>query len=412
MTPPEPTRLAWLRHYASTNPLLALWGLTLFCGGSVLLSYHANLAYLPDFSLVDLAGLMASVTLIGLMLIVSFLLACFVPGLTLRWIEYRWPLVPYRRYFTFTQFVCLWLISPAVWAAYLWLRKSSLLAWAGAFGATLFLCLVVFGSLIAALFISRRSSAPFAVRYWRHRIVSRHAVAFSVWIALFIFPIGAATLLATAGNASWEIPVAIWAVLLLAMFNGAAFAAPLSDIRRTIGIDALIALILVIFTLGLAAAFPQKIMQLLALGHRNAATLTVSGKNCHTLARFGVGCTRDDSKDGAVELENVNVLSRVGTTVLLELLVKPRGETAQPSGRTGTLTLSGKRPHAYQCDARLLMRAGAHPDHPDADLDAYRRDLVCVQITVQKSDILNIAFADGRQYSGYSGFALPYQTTD
>ena len=105
MTLPGPTRLAWLREYTRNNPLLSLWALMLFCGGSVLLSYHAGLAYLPDFNLVELAGLMASVTLIGLMLIVLFLSSCFLPGLTLRWIEHRWPLVPYRRYFNGRELV-------------------------------------------------------------------------------------------------------------------------------------------------------------------------------------------------------------------------------------------------------------------------------------------------------------------
>lgn len=425
MTPPEPTRLAWLRQYTRTNPLLALWGLMLFCGGSVLLSYHAGLAYLPDFNLVELAGLMASVTLIGLMLVVLFVLSCFVPGLTLRWIEHAWPLVPYRRYFTIYELVSLWLVTPLVWAAYVWLPGFIPTSWASAYQPAIFFAALVFGSVIAAFLFARRGSAAFKMSHWKYRLVSRHAVAFAVWIALFVYPIGAALSLATAGDTSREIPVAIWAVSFLIIFNGVAYAAPFSEIRRTLGVGALIASVVIFFALDGAVAFPQKVMQSLGLGHRNAATLTVSGKHCLSLTRFGIHCTRDDSKDGAIELENVNMLSRVGTTVLLELLVKQASASNDamplPSGRTGTLILSRDRRHVYcpsssaggitctACDARLLQRVGAGADQGKARPDDYRGHLICVQMTIPKSDILTIAFGNQRQYSGYSGFTLPNQ---
>ena len=421
MTLPGPTRLAWLREYTRTNPLLALWALMLFCGGSVLLSYHARLAYLPDFNLVELAGLMASVTLIGLMLIVLFLSSCFLPGLTLRWIEHSWPLVPYRRYFHMSELVFVWLAGPFFWAAYLWLPELIPSIRTSQFTSGLFFVVLISGAIVAALWLPRSRSAAFKIKHWKYRLASRHAVAFCAWISLFIFPMSAALTLASAGDASQEISVAIQTVFLLTVFNGVAYAASFSEIRTTIGVDGLVAAVVMVFALGIAVVFPQQVMQSLALGHRHAATLTISGKNCHALARFGVQCTRDDSKDGAIELENINVLSRVGTTVLLELLVQPASSNAAATlpvaARTGALTLfldrrrvhcpasSGGGAACTACDPRLLQRAGADKAEPGG----YRDQLICVQITVPKEDILNIAFGNQRHYSGYSTFTLPGQ---
>lgn len=424
----QSTQLAWLTKYARANPLLALWSLMLFCGGSVLLSYHADLAYLPDFSLVDLAGLMASVTLIGLMLVVFFLFSCFVPGLTLRWFEHQWPLVPYRRYFDFTEIVVLWISSFAIWAVYVRYGADFLSRVPATIKPYLSLLATVLAAAMIAIAASRRTTAGFSLKHWRYRLVSRHIVAFPLWITLFAFPIHEALKFATAGDVSHEIPLAIGAVVLLAIFNGVVYIAPFKEIRASIGIDAIIAVTVVVLGLGLAIAFPQSVMQALALGHRNAATLTVTGASCHSLARFGVPCTPALSKDGTIELENVNVLSRVGATVLLELLVEPSrasDRSLAPPGRAGILHIDekGRRPYCPSaveniaagcsaCDARLLQRAHSPTDTSKDALARYRSDLVCVQLTVPKSDITNIAFGAKRQYSGYSSFNLLGQTGD
>ncbi|RNF31880.1 hypothetical protein NM04_04745 [Massilia aurea] len=400
----------------------------LFCGGSVLLSYHADLAYLPDFSLVDLAGLMASVTLIGLMLVVFFLFSCFLPGLTLRWFEHQWPLVPYRRYFDFTEMVILWISSVAIWAVYV-LYGPELLS---RVPATIKPYLSLFGTALVSAMIamaaSRRTAAGFSLKHWRHRLVSRHIVAFPLWIMLFVFPIQAALKFATAGDDSHEIPLAIGAVALLTIFNGVVYIAPLKEIRESIGIDAIIAVVILSLGLGLAIAFPQSVMQSLALGHRNAATLTVTGASCHSLARFGVPCAPALGKEGTIELENVNVLSRVGATVLLELLVEQSeaiDNAVASSSRAGILHIDekGRRPYCPSaaansaaacsaCDARILQRAHSPADAGKDALAHYRKDLICIQLTVPKSDITNIAFGTKRQYSGYSGFNLLGQTGD
>lgn len=424
----QSTQLAWLRKYARANPLLALWSLMLFCGGSVLLSYHADLAYLPDFSLVDLAGLMASVTLIGLMLVVFFLFSCFLPGLTLRWFEHQWPLVPYRRYFDFTEIVILWISSVAIWAVYVLYGADLLSRIPATVRPYLSLFATALISAMIAMAASRRTAAGFSLKHWQHRLVSRHIVAFPLWIMLFVFPIQAALKFATAGDDSHEIPLTIGAVALLTIFNGAVYIASFKEIRASIGIDAIIAVVVVLLGLGLAIAFPQSVMQSLALGHRNAATLTVTGISCHSLARFGVPCTPALGKEGTIELENVNVLSRVGATVLLELLVEQSeasGNAIASSSRAGILHIDekGRRPYCplataniaatcNACDARLLQRAHSPADTSKDALSRYRKDLVCVQLTVPKSDITNIAFGAKRQYSGYSSFNLLGQTGD
>lgn len=412
MTAPYRTQLAWLRDYATTNPLLALWSLMLFCGGSVLLSYHADLGYLPDFSLVDLAGLMASVTLIGLMLVAFFLFACFAPGLTLRWVEHRWPLIPYRRYFTFREVVILWIISLAVWAGYLLSARYLPAFLPPAIEPYALLAGIVLAAIVAALSVSRRT-ASFSLRHWNHRLIVRHGAAFAIWIVLFVFPLHEAILLATAVKPDWEIPFTIGAILFLTIFNGIVYATTFEELRRTLGIEEFAMLALVVLFLGLATVFPQSIMQSLALGHRNAVTLTITGESCHALKRFGVPCTGQDGKNDAVELDNVNVLSRVGTTVLLELLVKATQDDIDTPHATadGILNLPPQRRRPYgPCDPRLLERMQSPGDLKT--LEKFRRDLVCVQLTLPKADITNIAFGGQRRYSGYSSFGLPARTAD
>lgn len=428
MTVQQTTQLAWLKKYARENPLLALWSLMLFCGGSVLLSYHADLAYLPDFSLVDLAGLMASVTMIGLMLVLFFLFSCFVPGLTLRWVEHKWPLVPYRRYFNFTEMVVLWVASFAIWAVYLLYLADKLAPIPAAVKPYFSLLATALVSAIIAIVVSRRTASRFSLVHWRYRLVIRHVVAFPLWVTLFTFPIHAAMKFAAAGGDRLEIPLTISAVVLLAIFNNIVYAAPLKEIREAIGIEAVIAVSIILLGLGLAIVFPQTVMQSLALGHRNAATLTVTGTSCHSLARFGVHCTPADSKEGTIELENVNVLSRVGASVLLELLVEQSTDNDQADTsvhRAGTLAIAEKSRSPYcspattkdastcsACDARLLQRARPPSDAYRDALRDYRSKLICVQLTVPKADITNIAFGGKRQYSGYSSFNLPAPIAD
>lgn len=380
----------------------------LFCGGSVLLSYHTYLGYLPDFDLAELAGLMASVTLIGLLLIAAFLLSCFVPGLALRWLENRWPLVPYRRYIHSRELIVLWCSSVAIWAVYL-LYSEALLARVPFSGRPFFaISGVAVVSVLAALLAARKSTAAFSLKHWKHRLVTRLIVAFPVWTLLCVLPIGAALTVATSGNISAEIPMVIMAVGLLTMFNTFVYAADVNEIRNSIGVDVLVALLVICFALGLAIAFPQAVMQMLALGHKQAATLTLSGKSCHSLARFGVHC----APDSIIELENINVLSRTGTTVLLELLARQQtggAPTTPPAAmRENIMSLSeahrrlycmpspDKAPTCSACDARILQRAQA---------GKYRSELVCVKITIPKDDIVNIVFGGKRQYAGYSGFS-------
>ena len=385
----------------------------LFCGGSVLLSYHADLGYLPDFNMVDLAGLMASVTLIGLMLVVFFLFACFAPGLTLRWVERRWPLIPYRRYFTFREVVILWIMSLAVWASYLLSARHLPAFVPPAVEPYVLLAGILLVAIVAALATSRRTGARFSLKHWHRRLIVRHGVAFAIWIALCALPLHEAMKLASAVDLNWEIPFIIGTILFLTIFNGTVYAASFDEIRRAFGIEEFAVLVLAALLLGLMPVFPSSIMQSLALGHRNAVTLTLTGESCHALTRFDVPCMRRDGKHDAIELENVNVLSRVGTTVLLELLVKSTQneiDTAFAS-RDSTLKLTPQRRHSYgACDPRLLKRMQSPGDL--TTLEKFRRDLVCVQLTVPKAEITNIAFGGQRRYSGYSTFTLPARTAD
>ena len=65
--------------------------------------------------------------------------------------------------------------------------------------------------------------------------------------------------------------------------------------------------------------FPKIVVTLLGLGNERLASIGLSSKQCATLAPYGVNCAADNER--GFTLTDVNLLSRLGGSIVLELLV-------------------------------------------------------------------------------------------
>jgi hypothetical protein len=156
-----------------------------------------------------------------------------------------------------------------------------------------------------------------------------------------------------------------------------------------------------------AALFPRMVVRSLGLGDVHATSIALSGLQCSTLASYGVDC--ESKKDIGISLTNVNIIDRLGSTVLIELQVRrtPEPSTAPPKAQTGnpasgvivptarkedfkTLVLPEAQTGAkakeqiagwYPCNKLLLEKLRAN-DPGKAD------ELVCVTLSVPKEQIL------------------------
>lgn len=418
MSSTPPTQLAWLKKFAEEHPLILAWNAVLLCGGLLLLSYHTSLFYMPDFSLGDLAGLLASVTFIGIFVVAVFLFSCFFPGLALRCLEGDWPLPAKQRYFNSNAKQCVLMMLPILlWGVHLFVPEY--LGWK-VLDTSLFALIVAGASFATAMAFSYSSIRTLGRRWWKHLPVRRHTVGLFLWTLLFAFPLEIALLFATSGDLERKTSAAIEAVIVLVLYNGVVYLSPKGKVWLSLGLGGLSIMVLLLLS-NQSLFMPQSIVQVLSLGDRNAATLTVSGKSCHALARFGVRCSADDVKDGSIELENVNVLSRVGTSILIELLVKQnKTNGGLPSERTLNGLLSLNQPHSQlycsptektreecsTCDSLLLQRANLPGKPNDEQLKNYRNDLLCVQLIIPKDEVLSMALSGKRHYRHYSAFSL------
>lgn len=163
------------------------------------------------------------------------------------------------------------------------------------------------------------------------------------------------------------------------------------------------------------AMFPKMVVSLLGLGNERLATIALSSRQCATLATYGVSCVADN--DRAITLTNVNMLNRLGSSVVLELLIEDEGlsvkRMAATSTSTDTTSLSLDRrqspkvvktlvatsqmgagsPAANFCDKLLLSKL----DSTDA-IDAHA--LRCVELVVPKDQVLGYSKENWRNYRG------------
>lgn len=161
--------------------------------------------------------------------------------------------------------------------------------------------------------------------------------------------------------------------------------------------------------------FPKMVVSLLGLGNQRLSVVALSSKQCATLAPYGVSCVTDNEK--AITLTNVNLLSRLGSSMVLELLINderaaanekekisaPTGAARQSSSKVqvpqavmplmATPQMDEKSSSAKFCDALLASQL-----EPNDEIS--RRGLRCVKLVVPKEQVFGYSTEKWRSYRG------------
>ncbi|AXW61549.1 hypothetical protein CJO94_05850 [Ralstonia solanacearum] len=167
--------------------------------------------------------------------------------------------------------------------------------------------------------------------------------------------------------------------------------------------------------------FPKIVVSVLGLGHEHFASIGLSSKQCATLATYDVRCIADNER--AFTLVNVNLLSRIGSSMILELLIKDesaefQGAHAEATVPTATQSSEGKAPQpektlmatrqmgpkssaAQACDKLLVSQLESS--------DAIKAPaLRCVVLVIPKDQVFGYTKAGARTYrGGYTAYEPP-----
>ncbi|MDE1713571.1 hypothetical protein PWG14_13435 (plasmid) [Chromobacterium amazonense] len=165
--------------------------------------------------------------------------------------------------------------------------------------------------------------------------------------------------------------------------------------------------------------FPKMIVSLLGLGNERLEVIGISSKQCATLASYGVSCSAGG--DQTITLINVNLLNRLGSTAVLELLVKEEvtGKSkliAKEGVKASSLLLPAlKEKNALErqilttktaemtpskCDELLLSQI-------DAGSSTTRESLRCKVLVLPKDQIAGYTKSGTRSYNGNYTSYLP-----
>lgn len=168
-----------------------------------------------------------------------------------------------------------------------------------------------------------------------------------------------------------------------------------------------------------ATLFPKMIVKALGVGNLHASSIALSSLQCATLAPYGVDCAAN--KDMGIGITNVNILNRLGSTVLIELQVRKTAESmpiktqASPSSQASDALASSPKSVKYKT---LAMPAGPTDEQTEKRLTAIypcdqllmerlnasdpskARALACVRLSVPKEQVLGNTMNGFATYSG------------
>ncbi|WP_321893143.1 hypothetical protein [Paraburkholderia tropica] len=217
------------------------------------------------------------------------------------------------------------------------------------------------------------------------------------------------------GKTELQTYVAVAGCVMLAMLNWLSFAAHRTTVRLLTMAGALFFCVAFVPLLMQNPTFyPQMVVRMLGLGNIYASSVTLSSQQCATLRPYGVDC--EAKKDESITMTNVNILNRLGNSVLMELMVDDtqvcglEGSASRqlPSSdahgeiRLRELTLCHGVPQQQQrdtgCDS-LLMERLRYPTHLDP------AHLTCVHLSVPKDQLVGFTPDGARTYlHGYSHY--------
>lgn len=204
-----------------------------------------------------------------------------------------------------------------------------------------------------------------AIASTKHAVVGdssdRRLIRAKVYVTFWFCIFGTAVFftayaMAGMGNASdwgWNF---FFLVTLLTFLNWASFS--VRQWRRRIGLG-LVTAALVFLSYPILVRnpilFPKMIVSLLGLGNERVAAIGISSKQCATLAPYGVRCVPDNER--TITLTNVNLLTRLGSSVALELLIKDEqaGRNPAPTANTRTALISNQINEEASSTLRTLI---------------------------------------------------------
>lgn len=418
-------RYAWLISIARENPFTALWNAVLFVGGAILLLYHVKVAYLPDFSGTDLAGLLASVTLIGIVLLVFLAASFLLPSFVLSQFDKEWEKRHHGRMFTGRAEISLLLGLPvAAWGlafavpplAEPWLPDR--IATFSLVLITLLLLLPLLGMLFLACHNRKGRTASgrgqLAAYFWSNKV---RLFALIAWTFLFFLPATFSVIFSSTTDPAYEWFLFGLILLMFIIINGAAYVSGREKWVEPFTIGTLMVGVVIPLLSNRPFLWPDIVVQSVGLGNRNAVEVVISYRQCQSFAKFGIACNYKENKDSEISLNNVNVLSRVGTSVLLELLVdtgavKPGAadsgpgvlRTAEPGRYCTAAEWPNPPSHCSQCDDLTLRTAApAIEGQRNRKLsNEYKSRLACVQMAIPKDQVTSISLSTTRRYVGFT----------
>lgn len=222
------------------------------------------------------------------------------------------------------------------------------------------------------------------------------------------FPLLFLLIISDTGDADGKIRATAYGFALLTLLNWWNFTAQKLWWRPVIGIVTLGCMLLLVPLLANNPSFYSTvIVRTLGFGNLHATSVTLSAEQCATLRPYGIDC--EAKKDESITLANVNVLNRLGNTVILELLVHPTDSCEIKAGaerklldsdehaaiRLRDLTMcpgfSAPDVNVSKCDT-LLLQARAKRAVNGTD------PLTCVRISLPKDQLLAFSSDGARVY--------------
>ena len=167
-------------------------------------------------------------------------------------------------------------------------------------------------------------------------------------------------------------------------------------------------------------SFPKLLVGMLGIGNEHLATIGLSSRQCATLEAYGVSCFPDDKQ--VITLKNVNLLDRLGNTVVLELLVEDgnalqekRHSVSQSADKPAATVISegGVLATTVPAATKQASDGGAPDRRCDPLLESQLTDedikvLRCIELVVPKDQVVGYAVAGRRTYQGgYTLYQLP-----
>jgi hypothetical protein len=212
-----------------------------------------------------------------------------------------------------------------------------------------------------------------------------------------LLPLFFACLITASGSLHWPLLGLLICMAYFVMLNAVVFT---SKSRRFLLISGVAGAITVFWILPTTVHnptfLPKLLVNTLGFGNIHADSVALSSRQCANLARYSAHC--QPGAEGTVSLHDVNLLDRLGASVLLELEVRrdelhaTPGDTS-PAAELHEPTTGKPQSYAQGCDENLALQL------EQSDTPRYRQ-LACVRLSVPKEQFYGYTGNGPRRYTG------------